>query len=97
MRSFAPMLAVMAVACAPADAEAPQNPPPTLQACDASAIQRHLGAAYTPTLGAEMQRTVGARTTRVIRPGEAVTMDYRTDRLNVELDGAGRIVTLRCG
>lgn len=33
---------------------------------------------------------------RVIRPGEAVTMDYRLDRLNVVLDGQDVITDVNC-
>lgn len=34
---------------------------------------------------------------RLIRPGDAVTMDFQPDRLNVELDAAGRVVRVHCG
>ena len=34
---------------------------------------------------------------RIIAPGSAVTMDYRADRLNADLDAAGRITRLWCG
>ncbi len=34
---------------------------------------------------------------RIIRPGEAVTMDYREDRTNIELDGNDRVVRVYCG
>jgi Peptidase inhibitor I78 family len=34
---------------------------------------------------------------RVIRPGQAVTMDFRGDRLNVEIDERNRVRALRCG
>ena len=33
---------------------------------------------------------------RVIHPGEAVTMDHSASRLNVTVDGAGKILTLIC-
>ncbi|MDO9127217.1 I78 family peptidase inhibitor [Parvibaculum sp.] len=39
----------------------------------------------------------GIETVRVIRPGDAVTQDFREGRLNVELDEEGKIATLRCG
>ncbi|ABS61837.1 hypothetical protein Plav_0214 [Parvibaculum lavamentivorans DS-1] len=39
----------------------------------------------------------GIETVRVIRPGDAVTQDFRDDRLNVELDEDGNITNLRCG
>ena len=34
---------------------------------------------------------------RVIKPGQAVTMDYRGDRLNVEVDAHNAIVRITCG
>lgn len=34
---------------------------------------------------------------RVIGPDDAVTMDYRPERTNVDLDAAGRIIRIRCG
>lgn len=35
--------------------------------------------------------------TRIMRPGQPVTMDFIPDRLNVLLDAADRIVGFRCG
>lgn len=37
------------------------------------------------------------RTTRFIFPGMPVTLDYNPERLNFDLDGAGRIVRTWCG
>ena len=34
---------------------------------------------------------------RVVRPGMMVTMDYSATRLNVHVDGAGKILALDCG
>ena len=34
---------------------------------------------------------------RVLKPGSIMTMDFREERLNVELDEADRIANLRCG
>ncbi|KKC27946.1 I78 family peptidase inhibitor [Sphingomonas sp. SRS2] len=39
----------------------------------------------------------GAKSVRVIRPGQAVTQDYRADRLNLETDDAGNVVRVSCG
>lgn len=49
---------------------------------------------------AEAQETVtggNVATIRVIRPGDNVTMDYRTDRLNVELDENDVVTRVYCG
>lgn len=34
---------------------------------------------------------------RVIKPGMAVTMDYREDRVNIDVDADNRILKVRCG
>lgn len=34
---------------------------------------------------------------RVIYPGQAVTRDFREDRLNVEVDQSGRVIGIKCG
>lgn len=34
---------------------------------------------------------------RVVRPGEAVTMDYRADRFTVEVDAQGKILRASIG
>lgn len=36
-------------------------------------------------------------TTRIIRPGMAVTMDYSPDRLNIWIGEDGRIESVTCG
>lgn len=41
--------------------------------------------------------TFEASAVRVIRPGQAVTMDYSPRRINFELDRTGRIVRVFCG
>jgi len=66
-------------------------------ACNASAAESGLGQAYTDALGAELQVKAGAKVLRVVRHGQAVTMDFRDDRLNVELDAGGRVKRVSCG
>lgn len=65
--------------------------------CDASGLANLNGRLASQQLGAEALRRSGARTIRWIRPGDAVTMDYRSDRLNISLDGAGRVEGFNCG
>jgi hypothetical protein len=38
-----------------------------------------------------------AETVRLIKPGQAVTMDFRTDRLNLKLDDMGIVIAVTCG
>ena len=67
------------------------RPDQSSDACGASGYQSLVGqplAAATFPAGLDL---------RLINPGESVTMDYRADRLNVELNGAGIIEVVRCG
>jgi len=99
-RIAATVAAGFAVACAPVDGT-PGNgnaSPPSMEGpCDAAPAQRLIGRAATAELGAEALRLTSARTIRWIRPGDMVTMDFRPDRLNIDLDGQGRVSGLRCG
>lgn len=82
-------------------------PPPTVApngasdeqaaSCDLDAIQPAIGEPFDEAKLSQLQSDSGARQVRVLRPGEAATMDHRPDRLNVHLDDQDRIEDLRCG
>lgn len=65
--------------------------------CDASDANALVGQPATSELGSEALQRTGARSVRWIRPGDAVTMDYRPDRLNIKLDAANRVTGFSCG
>lgn len=65
--------------------------------CSTARLGAMVGQTASTALGTEAMRTADARTIRWIRPGDAVTMDYRTDRLNIDLDNSNRVTRFRCG
>ena len=67
------------------------------ESCDAKAAEQYIGQVLDEALSERAKAATGARGVRVIRPGMAVTMDYRAGRLNIEVDKAGRIVKVHCG
>ena len=73
---------------------APESPS---GACNAEAGAALIGRMATTELGGEALRLTGARRLRWIRPGDMVTMDYSAGRLNLSLDGQGRVARLSCG
>ncbi|AJY49512.1 MULTISPECIES: I78 family peptidase inhibitor [Halomonadaceae] len=82
-------------------------PPPTVTpngsnqeqaaACDLEAIQYAIGEPFDEAMGSQLQSESSTRQARVLRPGEAATMDHRPDRLNIHLDDQDVIEELRCG
>lgn len=88
------ILALPVLALAACIEETPVTPPPMPpeNACGAADLQTLVGQ---PASVLETMRF--SQPMRVIRPGMAVTMDYRADRLNIELDAAERIIRVTCG
>ena len=60
--------------------------------CGASGFQGLVGQSGEIARMLELDQPV-----RVIPPNSAVTMDYRPDRINFELDEDDRIAVVRCG
>ena len=56
-----------------------------------------IGRTASTELGGEMMKLSGATTLQWIAKGSAVTMDYREDRLRVQLDDNNHIVSHICG
>ena len=83
----------MIAACA---ATAPPAAPPQADACSPQSLSRYVGLAANDSTAARMKRETGKTDLRWVRPGMAVTMDYREDRLTVYVDAANRIERASC-
>ena len=88
--------ALLATACTTMPGEPVIVPAPTGE-CKAEAAQVLVGRQATTELGAEAQRLTGGRGIRWIQPGQAVTMDFRPDRINIKLDAQNRVTGITCG
>ena len=71
-----------------------EEPPMT---CQADKGQWAMGQLADEALVAKVQADTTSDRLRVIKPGMAVTMDYREDRLNLEVDADNRVISVRCG
>ncbi|WP_050605174.1 I78 family peptidase inhibitor [Ruegeria sp. 6PALISEP08] len=95
MHRFIPILILLA-ACAETpvseDARlAPEAAPVDLAFCQGEAFANSVGQPVS-TIRADLPER-----TRVLGPDDIATQDYRIDRLNVYVNGAGVIQRLTCG
>jgi hypothetical protein len=99
MKWLAGLLMMTSACTTPTDSKPspPEHGATPGQRCDDTKAQGLVGQAGTQDLGARALALTGAARLRWIRPGDAVTMDYRTDRLNIHLDARGRVERLSCG
>lgn len=75
----------------------PDRPRPPRDQCQADRAQFIVGKVAEDRLVERARRASGSRTVRVLRPGQPVTMDYRVDRLNIEIDPRSFVLSVRCG
>ncbi len=102
VRHAAPVLfAVLLSACAatapvaeapPASEPSSQLPDSAEDSCGASDLAGFIGGDAS-----RLDAVRFANPVRIIRPGDAVTLDFNPERLNFELDVRDRIVRVRCG
>ena len=67
------------------------------ESCKADRVQDVVGKMSDEALANDAMRRSGAKTVRVIPHDGMVTLEYRGDRLNLQLDEAGKIVAATCG
>ncbi len=65
--------------------------------CNADAANAFIGKLADDATLDDARKAAGARTARMLKPGQAVTMEYLGDRLNLYLDAGGKIERIGCG
>lgn len=79
------------------DAPPPAAPPPQAATCNASDASWAVGQHATERVAESARISASARTVRIMRPGEAHTMEYSPERLNLETEANNIVRELRCG
>ena len=85
-----PLLAACAVP--PSAPPGPAVPPPDRDSCGAAPFARLIGQDATA-----LERELILRQVRVIRPGDAITEDYRPGRINFDIGADEAIARIWCG
>lgn len=95
---LAPALLVACLSACSAEPEAALPPPPTADgpSCGADQLGSYVGSKATESVIAAIRAWRGENPIRVLKPDSMATMDYRPDRLNIDVDADGTIKGFRC-
>lgn len=65
--------------------------------CEASAAEFAIGKKASPQLLEQARTRAGAQNARILKPSDMVTLEYRSDRLNLNTDDNLIINRVNCG
>jgi hypothetical protein len=91
----APLLMSACSNVAPANSGTPSTP--AAARCNAVPAQFAVGRNIDAAVESDARARAGARTSRVLRPNQVVTMEFNAERLNLTVDDAGRVTRVSCG
>lgn len=74
-----------------------QTPGPRGGACNAGPAQSAIGKQSTAAVIERARISSGAAMARVLHPNQPTTLEFNHERLNLVVDGTGRITAVRCG
>ncbi len=96
MRAKTGLLAatLLLAGCTPVEMRGEHSPP---RECRNEPLKRFIGRPADAGAIEGARRASGARTVRVLRPGEAMAMDFRADRLTVVVDEHRIVAQASCG
>ncbi|AWA38978.1 I78 family peptidase inhibitor [Pseudomonas sp. 22105] len=101
---FASLGALMAVAllagCTTTSSESQKDPVATEAGhgrCEVSAAEFALGKKASPELLEQARKKAGAQNARFLKPNDMITLEYRSDRLNLNTDQNLVVTRVSCG
>jgi uncharacterized lipoprotein YajG len=65
--------------------------------CEAKAAEFAIGKQASPELLEQARTRAGAQNARFLQPNDMVTLEYRSDRLNLNTDANRVVVRVNCG
>ncbi|MGO2450068.1 I78 family peptidase inhibitor [Pseudomonas taetrolens] len=65
--------------------------------CDAQSAGFAIGKKASSELLEQARAKSGAQTARILMPNDVMTLEYRSDRLNLNADNSGIITRVNCG
>ncbi|MPQ86225.1 hypothetical protein F0170_20890 [Pseudomonas sp. MAFF 730085] len=102
LASFGTLLAALALAgCstpgAPAQGKEAAVADAAYSRCESKAAEFAVGQKASPQLLDQARTRAGAQNARILKPNDMVTLEYRSDRLNLNTDDNLVITRVNCG
>lgn len=76
---------------------APSAPANNDGRCEASGADFSVGKHSSAALLEQARTSSGSQTARILKPNDVVTLEYRSDRLNLNVDDKGVVTRVNCG
>ena len=77
--------------------QAPAAPAGNDGRCEASGADFAVGKQGSPELLEQARKASGSQMARILKPHDVVTLEYRSERLNLNVDEQGRVTRVNCG
>ena len=102
LASFGTLLAALALAgCSTPGASEPGKAATATDAghsrCESKAAEFAIGQKASPQLLEQARTRAGAQNARILKPNDMVTLEYRSNRVNLNTDTNGKVVRVNCG
>ncbi|MCX2684566.1 hypothetical protein GIB19_12375 [Pseudomonas sp. ITEM 17296] len=65
--------------------------------CEASGADFAIGKPGSPDLLEQARKASGSQMARMLKPHDVVTLEYRSERLNLNVDEQGVVTRVNCG
>ena len=101
LASLGTVLAVaMLAGCSTTSSESAKDPVATdagHSRCESKAAEFTIGQKASPQLLEQARTRAGAQNARILKPNDMITLEYRSDRLNLNTDDNLVITRVNCG
>ncbi|MHC8354734.1 I78 family peptidase inhibitor [Pseudomonas sp. LB3P81] len=95
------LVASLLAGCSSTSTESATDPVTTTDTghsrCEAKAAEFTIGKKASPELLEQARLRAGAQIARILQPNDMVTLEYRSDRLNLNTDNNLVITRINCG
>jgi hypothetical protein len=65
--------------------------------CEARGADFAVGKPGTPDLLEQARKASGSQMARILKPHDVITLEYRSERLNLNVDEQGKVIRVNCG